>query len=139
MLHYEFKLEIFQRYLQTNADKCKDIAIETFENLLTLRSAYAQLYQQYQNTQATKKTAEVKLPSFLSQKLDKKIELTLHKQPSKYKISSIMQELEQLQVENQKLREVITQTGLMIIDFIPEMPAPMAEKFDALIDEMVER
>lgn len=138
MLHYELKLEFFQRYLQTNPDKCNDIAVETFQNLLTLRSAYEQLYQQYNFLHANKKT-EVKLPSFLNQKLDRKIELTLHQQTSEYKTTSILQELEQLQVENQKFRELITQAGLMIIDFLPEMPAPMAEKFDALIDEMVER
>lgn len=139
MLEYEFKLEIFQRYLQTNSDKCKDIAVETFQNLLTLRSAYVQLYQQYQNTQGIKKTTEINLPSFLSQKLDRKIELILQQQSSEYQISLILEELEQLQTENQKLRELVTQTGLMIIDFLSEMPAPMAEKFDALVDKLIER
>lgn len=44
MLHHNFKLELFKRYLQTNPDQWQEIAIETFQNLLNLHYEYDILY-----------------------------------------------------------------------------------------------
>lgn len=141
MLHYDFKMEIFKRYLQANVDKCSDVAIETFQNFLTLRSAYIQLHERYQSLkEVQKKTTKIELPSFVTRKeLDIKIELAVEQKNSQYKFSSETQDLKQLQVENQELRQLIEKVGLVIIDSIPEMPVSMAEKFDALVEEIIER
>lgn len=137
MLHHDFKLEVFKRHLLSQPDKWQEIAIETFQNLLTSYCEYELLYQELEKLRNSK-IDEVKMPNF-NLKKPRNNKVTLSAQLLKYKLVLARQTLEQLQIENQELREMINKIGLIIIDFIPKMSEEMAAKFDALIDEMVEK
>lgn len=137
MLHNDFQLEVFKRHLLSQPDKWQEIAIETFQNLLTSYCEYELLYQELEKLRNSK-IDEVKMPNFTLKK-PRNNKVTLSAQLLKYKLVLATQTLEQLQIENQELREMIKKIGLIIIDFIPKMSEEMAAKFDALIDEMVEK
>lgn len=137
MLHHNFKLEVFKRYLFSQPDKLQEVAIETFQYSLNSHYKYDVLHQKFVEFINNRKN-HIKIPTFSLINYRNK-QYTLHEQLLKYKLCSATQTLEQLQVENQKLRELIKKVGLIIIDFFPQMFKQMAAKFDALIDEMVEK
>lgn len=136
MLHHNFKLELFKRYLQTNPARWQEIAIETFQNLLSSHYEYDILHQKYEEIKSNN-INQINLSSF-NQEIERGKTSALHNTPE-CKFILATQALEQLQVENQELRDLIRKAGLIIISFLPKMTEQMAAEFDALLDEMVEK
>lgn len=137
MLQHDFQLEVFKRYWLSHPDRWEEIALETYQHLVTSHYEYEILYQKYERLK-NNKNVQVKFNCLNNSRNNKNNNFALQ-QLLKSKFNSATQVIEQLELENQRLRSLITKIGLIIIKFIPKMPKQIVAKINALIDEIAEK
>lgn len=138
MLQHDFQLEVFKRYWLSHPDRWEDIALETYQHLVTSHYEYEILYHKYEKLKNSK-NIQIKFNYSNNNRTDKINKFTLQQQSLKLKLNSATRIIEKLELENQRLRSLITKIGLIIINLIPKMPKQMVARINALIDEIAEK